>query len=124
MRTRLTLTPGAPGTRQLLTQFGDRLLYVRYRYDEARGVRIKTAEIIIDERPWTPRPKPAPLDYVHVRLPEPAAQSPSSPDHHPSDLEKAIHRLGGTFHEPTQTYRLTYAATSILQLTDCIVVST
>ena len=117
MRTRLTLNPGAPGTRQLLKQFGDRLLYVRYRYDEARNLRVKTAEIIVEERPWAPRPKPAPLDYVHIRLPKPDPQSPSPPA-----LDKAIRRLGGVFHESTQTYRLTYAAATVLQLTECIVV--
>jgi hypothetical protein len=30
------------------------LLYVRYRYDESRGVRLKTVEIVVEEKPWQP----------------------------------------------------------------------
>lgn len=52
MRTRLTLRPGQRGTRRLCDEYGDRLVCVRYRYDEARGVRLKTVELVVDERPW------------------------------------------------------------------------
>jgi hypothetical protein len=38
----------------LVEQYGDRLLCVRYRYDEQRRVRLKTVEIIVEERPWQP----------------------------------------------------------------------
>ncbi len=54
MKTRLTLTPGANGTKKLQEQYGDRLVCVRYRYDEVRRMRIKTVELIEDESPWTP----------------------------------------------------------------------
>ena len=49
-----TLGPGQNGTKQLLKQYGDQLVCVRYRYDKARQKRIKTAEIIIDEQDWIP----------------------------------------------------------------------
>lgn len=35
----------------MLQQYGNALLCVRYRYDEARGVKIKTVEIIVEEKP-------------------------------------------------------------------------
>ena len=35
-RVRLHLKPGQKGTRQLLVQYGDRLICVRYRYDAQR----------------------------------------------------------------------------------------
>ena len=57
MRTRLHLKPGQKGTKQLLTQYGDRLVCVRYRYDAQRKKRFKTVEIIVAERDWDP---PAP----------------------------------------------------------------
>ena len=34
MRTRLTLKPGQRGTKQLVAEYGDRLVCVRYRYDD------------------------------------------------------------------------------------------
>ena len=36
-RVRLHLKPGQKGTKQLLAQYGDRLICVRYRYDARRG---------------------------------------------------------------------------------------
>lgn len=45
------LKPGQKGTRRLVEQYGDALLCVRYRYDVKRRVRLKTVEIIVDERP-------------------------------------------------------------------------
>jgi hypothetical protein len=58
METRLTLRPGMPGTKKLLARYGARLVCVRYLYDEARGRRLKTVELVIDEAPWRGRPPP------------------------------------------------------------------
>ena len=41
---RLHLKPGQKGTKQLLAQYGDRLICVRYRYDAQRKKRFKTVE--------------------------------------------------------------------------------
>ena len=40
-RVRLHLKPGQKGTKQLLSQYGDRLICVRYRYDVQRKKRLK-----------------------------------------------------------------------------------
>src|SRR5882672_3022521 len=57
MRTLLHLKPDQKGTKQLLMQYGDRLVCVRYRYDAQRKKRSKTVECIVVEREWDP---PAP----------------------------------------------------------------
>ena len=54
MKARLTLQPGQDGTRKLVEKYGDRLLYVRYRYDPVRKRRVKTVELIEEEVPWLP----------------------------------------------------------------------
>ena len=54
MKTHLHLKPGQKGTKRLLSEYGKSLLCVRYRYDEARGMRMKTVEIIVEEKPWQP----------------------------------------------------------------------
>ena len=54
MKAHTHLKPGQKGTIRLLEQFGEKLLCVRYRYDEKRQVRMKTVEIIVDERPCDP----------------------------------------------------------------------
>ena len=56
MRTLLHLKPGQKGTKQLLAQYGDRLICVRYRYDAQRKKRFKTVELLVAERDWEPPP--------------------------------------------------------------------
>ena len=55
LKTRLTLMPGANGTKKLLKMYGERLVCVRYRYDGERRMRVKTVELIEEESPWIPR---------------------------------------------------------------------
>lgn len=45
------LKPGQKGTMRLQEKYGNALLCVRYRYDEIRRVKLKTVELIVDERP-------------------------------------------------------------------------
>ena len=54
MQIKATLVPGQNGTKQLLKQYGDQLVCVRYRYDKIRQKRFKTIEIIVDEQDWIP----------------------------------------------------------------------
>ena len=54
MKSHCHLKPGQKGTKRLVDQYGESLLCVRYRYDETRGVRLKTVEIIVEEKPWQP----------------------------------------------------------------------
>jgi len=68
-RVRLHLKPGQKGTKQLLAQYGDRLICVRYRYDAQRKKRIKTVELLVAERDWEPpRPRFAHDQIVGVRV--------------------------------------------------------
>ena len=54
MKSYCHVKPGQNGSKRLLEQYGDRLLCVRCRYDEERRMRVKTVEIIVEERPWQP----------------------------------------------------------------------
>jgi hypothetical protein len=71
METRLSLAPGQNGTKKLLSEYGDRLVCVRYRYDAQRKVRRKTVELIVETTPWNARARNArrePTDMVLVRI--------------------------------------------------------
>jgi hypothetical protein len=57
MKTRLVLKAGDKGTRKVVREFGERLVCVRYRYDEVGRRRLKTAEIVVEEVPWDPGSK-------------------------------------------------------------------
>jgi hypothetical protein len=45
---------GQKGTKQLFLQYGDCLIWVRYRYDAQREKRFKTVEFLVAERDWGP----------------------------------------------------------------------
>ncbi len=79
MKTRARLKPGQKGTKRLQAEYGDRLVCVRYRYDEALRKRFKTVEIIVDEAEWEPAPRPSfpptALVPLKIRFDEPILQS-------------------------------------------------
>ncbi len=69
MITRLKLKPGQKGTKKLVAEHGDALVCVRYRYDEANRMRVKTIELIVEKTPWTPPARQfADSDLVPVRI--------------------------------------------------------
>ncbi len=68
-RVRLHLKPGQKGTKQLLAQYGDRLICVRYRYDAQRKKRFKTVELLVAERDREPpRPRVTHDQIVGLRV--------------------------------------------------------
>ena len=52
MKTQTHLKPGQKGTKRLVEEYGQSLVCVRYRYDKVRRVRLKTIEIIVEEKAW------------------------------------------------------------------------
>jgi hypothetical protein len=69
MRTRLIRHPGQPSTKKLVKQYGAEFICVRYAYDDPRGERYKTVELIVKELPYVPAaPKRKPETLVGVRL--------------------------------------------------------
>ena len=55
MQTRLARKPGQRGTKKLKAIYGDKLICVRYRYDEEKQKRYKTVELIVEEVDWIPQ---------------------------------------------------------------------
>jgi hypothetical protein len=54
---RLKLKPGQKGTKALVEKYGDDLVCVRYRYDEASRTRIKTVELVLERKQLPPSAK-------------------------------------------------------------------
>lgn len=61
------LEPGAAGTKRLAARFGNALICVRYRDDPARGRRLTTVELIVEERPL-PGPLAVRIGYDEMAL--------------------------------------------------------
>lgn len=97
-RVRLHLKPGQKGTKQLLAQYGDRLICVRYRYDAQRKKRFKTVELLVAERDWEP-PRPRFTDnqivWLRVAFADEAAR-------------QRVKQAGGTWNPDRRLWQLRY----------------
>jgi hypothetical protein len=113
MKARLTLHPGQDGTRKLVEKYGDRLLYVRYRYDPERKRRVKTVELIEEEVPWLPdhgRLYRKTLVGIRVTASE-------------RSLQRQVRQAGGTWDATQKVWYLAYEQVKELGLEDRIVLA-
>lgn len=114
MRTRLTLRPGQKGTRALCEQYGERLVCVRYRYDESRKLRFKTVELIVGERPWVYcRPfRPIPFDRKVL----------IATQYGERELGRALRSAGGVWRPEHQAWEVEYWVAERLGVEGLIIV--
>jgi hypothetical protein len=105
MQTRLTRKPGQKGTRQLQLQYGEALVCVRYRYDERRRKRLKTVELVVEEREWMPDNT---LVLVRVALAE-------------IELRAKVKQAGGRWLPEKRLWELPYRSVMKLGLGDRVV---
>jgi hypothetical protein len=111
MRTRLTLHPDQRGAQQLLAQYGNRLVCVRYRYDEQRKRRFKTVELIVEESDGKPdacQRWAESLVPVRVAWPE-------------AEVRREVKRTGGQWHPQPGVWEVRYDQVVALGLEERIV---
>jgi len=110
-RVRLHLKPGQKGTKQLLAQYGDRLICVRYRYDAQQKKRFKTVELVVTERGWEPRPPPFAHDQIvglRIAFAEVA-------------IRDGVKQAGGTWNPERRAWHLRYDSVLALGLSRRII---
>jgi len=98
MQTSTTIRPGQRGAKKLMSQYGDRLVCVRYRQDAQRLRRFKTVELIVEEWPWTPslpRKNKERLVFVKVAFPE-------------RELRRQIKDVGAVWNPDKQAWEIRY----------------
>ena len=96
MRVRLKLKPGQQGTKHLTHTYGDRLVCVRYRYDEKNKKRYTTVELIVDQQPWQPE-KISPKTIVKVKV---AFEE--------TELRQKVKDAGAKWSKSTKTWKMPY----------------
>lgn len=106
MRTLLYLKPGQKGTRQLLAQYGDSLVCVRYRYDAQRKKRFKTVELIVAQRDWDP-PAPRVADDALMAVRVGFAEV---------EMRQQVKQAGGEWNPSRKVWELRYAQVVALKL--------
>lgn len=95
MKRTVTLRPGARGTKTLHAQFGAELMYVRYRYDAGIQKRLKTIELVVDEKHWLPRQIREMPVWVNLAFDE-------------RDLRREVARLGGRWDPDRRLWELRF----------------
>lgn len=110
MKRTVTLRPGARGTKKLSQQFGDQLIYVRYRYNRKDRKRMKTVELVVEERPWEPKGR-SPGERVWIRIPQRDNEA----------LRKAILEAGGTWSNKQRLWCMKFSVAEVLGLAEQIV---
>jgi hypothetical protein len=116
MQIRLRLSPGQNGTKKLVEQYGDKLVCVRYRYDEATGKRYKTAEIIVGESAWSPATEHLPADNTR----NPSERLGIRVGIGETDIRDRVKRAGGIWRPRHRLWELSYAQIVSLGLEDRI----
>ena len=104
MQTKLTLLPGQRGTKKLLQEYGDRLLCVRHRYDKERKRKLKTVELIVDEKPWV-------TEYSNIKTPShyPYNKKVSlSIGFEEKQLRNVVKQAGGIWAQAKKVWQLPY----------------
>ena len=115
MQTLFILPAGMPGPQTLVARYGERLVCVRYLYDEARSRRLKTVELVIEEAPWRGRarkPRRNDHDLVGVRI-----------AWHEADLRIAVKKVGGIWRPRQKLWEISWDAVRTLGIGHRVVTS-
>lgn len=101
MKSRLNLKPGQKGTKALVEKYGEALVCVRYRYDEASHTRIKTVELIVEKKELPPsQKKQQKLEdeaFVSLRI-----------EYGEKQLGKMARAMGGTWDSDVKLWHIQY----------------
>lgn len=100
------LSPGAPGTKKYVEQYGDQLVCVRYKYDAKTGVKTKTIELVVSKQKWVKKKNYIPPNkIVYLNIP-----------HTNVYLQKLVREAGGIWDQKTRCLRISYRVTQSLGL--------
>ena len=111
MKIKRIVKPGHPGTKKLVEKYGDNLVCVRYRYDVTKKRKLKTIELIIEDKPWQPNREKIPLNkLMNIRI--------LTNEYH---LRIKVKAAGGTWDHKKQVWRLPYKQVLELGLSNRIV---
>ena len=95
MKVKLKLNPGDRGTKKPVAQYGAKLVGVRYRYDEERGRRLKTIELINEDIPWHQVPAKSSIVSVKTKISG-------------KELHQKIRNAGGKWDRVKKVWKMTY----------------
>ena len=118
MLTKTTLRPGQKGTKGLAKKYGDRLVCVRYKYDQETGRRYTTVELIEEETDWQNDRKAGDLQ-APVPVPQRLA---IRVEYWETDLREKVKAAGGIWRPQQKLWEMRYEDVVALGLEPRVVV--
>lgn len=109
--TKRTLIAGQPGTKKWIDRYGKDLICVRYKYDPVKRIKLKTVELIAEERFYK-----AEKDKIHnnktvaIRV-----------NYNETDLQRKVKSFGGKWNKEGKVWELAYKYVLELGLVDRII---
>lgn len=107
MRALRKLIPGQKGTKKFLDRYNEKLVCVRYRYDNVQRKRFTTVELIVDEASWSPPEKPT---HIGLRV-----------ELHETEMQRRIKKAGGKWNVTQRVWEIPYDQAIALGLKDRMV---
>lgn len=96
MITRRKVERGDPGSKKWQKLYGDKLLCVRYKYDDQSRKRITTIELIADEQDWQPNTSLIPKNkIVPLRI-----------NYGEVDLARKVKSMGGKWNKKQKVWEI------------------
>ena len=111
MITKRTIYPGKPGSKKWHKIYGDKLICVRYKYDDTTKKRMTTIELMVEEQDWQPKVTFIPKNkIVQVKI-----------NYGEVDLARQVKSLGGRWNRDKKVWELSYGNVQALGLVKRIV---
>jgi len=104
MITKATLKPGQNGTKRLTEKYGDRLVCVRYKYDDGSRKRFTTVELIEEESDWAIKPSLPTKEHSHPTSQRIAVQV----DYWDTELREKVKAAGGIWRPRQKLWEMRY----------------
>ncbi len=105
-----TLLPGKPGTKKECSIYGDDLVCIRYKNDIERNLKIKTVELIVEQKVWNKKSdKIPPNKKVYIKIGFDEIQ-----------LRRLVHHAGGIWISKKKLWKMNYGEVVNLNLEDRI----
>ena len=106
MKIEKVLKPGQSGTTKLVEKYGKDLVCIRYRVDKAGERRLKTAEIIVNEKPVKKKRKRIPANkLMHLKI-----------NYNDIYLRRIVKSAGGRWNSVNKVWELSYDKVIDLEL--------
>jgi hypothetical protein len=104
------IKPDQPGAKKWAKKYDNRLVCVRYRYNEVHECKTKTVEIVVEKKHWKPKNRIPSNKIVNIRI-----------EYGETQLDILVKAAGGHWNRGKKLWELPYFKVKALGLHDRMV---